>query len=192
MARPPRVDVDELDKLLNEQGKTPSQCAKHFGVSRAAISQARRKLSHEITHKTASEAAPIVYQRNLDTVEQLQKINHDANEILDLLMRWGRGENEALQILESQKTVRVGKKEEQVVEYRLKDPRELALKAMGEIRNQLKLQLDIYQALYDVRAAEEFQREVLEAIGEVAPDVRDRIVSNLQEKRAIRSAVQFA
>ena len=63
--------------------------------------------------------------------------------------------------LKAQKTVRVGKDEEEVVEYKLKDPRELALKAMAEIRGQLKLQLEIFQALYDMKAVQEFQQEVL-------------------------------
>jgi len=73
----------------------------------------------------------------------------------------------------------------------MKDPRELALKAMAEIRGQLKLQLEIFQCLYDMKAVQEFQNEVLTAIGDAAPDVRDRIIHNLNQKRAIRSAIEF-
>ena len=68
---------------------------------------------------------------------------------------------------------------------------ELKLKVMAEIRNQLKLQLDIFQSLYDMKAVQEFQREVLTAIGEVEPDVRKRIIQTLNEKKAIRSAIKF-
>lgn len=136
-------------------------------------------------------AAEVVRQE-LNTVEQLQKINGYANELLDLLMRWNRGDEEALQILESQvRTVKVKGQEEEVKEYRFKDPRELALRAMQEIRGQLKLQLEIFQALYDMQAVAEFQREVLEAIGDAAPETRDRIIHNLKEKRAIRSTLEF-
>ncbi len=78
--------------------------------------------------------------------------------------------------------------EEEVTEYRFKDPRELALKAMAEIRGQLNLQLEIFRALYDMAAVAEFQKEVLTAIGEVAPDVRSSIIHNLQKARAIRSS----
>jgi uncharacterized protein YerC len=68
---------------------------------------------------------------------------------------------------------------------------DLKLRAMAEIRNQLRLQLDIFQSLYDMKAVQEFQDEVLTSIGEASPDVRDKIIRNLNEKRAIRSAVKF-
>lgn len=64
-----------------------------------------------------------------------------------------------------------------------------ALKAMREIRGQLNLQLDIFQTLYDMKAVQEFQTEVLTAIGEVEPDVRDRIIQRLSEKQAIRRTI---
>ena len=67
----------------------------------------------------------------------------------------------------------------------------LKLKVMAEIRGQLKLQLEIFQCLYDMKAIQEFQNEVLTIIGEVAPDVRKRIIHSLSEKRAIRSAINF-
>ena len=68
---------------------------------------------------------------------------------------------------------------------------ELKLKVMREIRGQLKLQLEIFQCLYDMKAVQEFQQEVLTAIGEESPDVRNRIICRLNEKRAIRSVVRF-
>jgi hypothetical protein len=87
--------------------------------------------------------------------------------------------------------VRVGKTEEFIKKYKFKDPRELALKAMLEIRGQLNLQLDIYRTLYDLKAMKDFQEEVLQAIGEVAPDVRERIISGFQKRRAIHAAFDF-
>jgi len=107
-------------------------------------------------------------------------------------MRWNRGDPEALQILESQvRKVKVKGSEEEVTEYKFKDPRELALKAMQEIRGQLNLQLDIFKTLYDVQAVAEFQKEVLSAIGEVSPDVRDRIIKRLKEGKALRQSVEL-
>ena len=61
--------------------------------------------------------------------------------------------------------IKVRGQEEEVTEYKFKDPRELALKAMQEIRGQLKLQLEIFQALFDMQAVQQFQAEVLEVIG---------------------------
>ena len=126
----------------------------------------------------------------INVVGQLQKINLAANELLDILLRWNQGDDEALQILESQvRKVRTGKggNTEEITEYRFRDPRELAFKAMQEIRGQLKLQLEIFQALYDMQAVQEFQAEVLEIIGNVSPEARDAIVRRLNEKNALRS-----
>ena len=71
-----------------------------------------------------------------------------------------------------------------------KDPA-MKLKIMAEIRCQLKLQLDIFQSLFDMRAVQEFYDEILAAIEEADPDVRKRIIHNINQKRTIRSAIKF-
>jgi hypothetical protein len=112
--------------------------------------------------------------RNLDAVDQLKRINEHANDLLETLMRYHRGDEEAVRLLDSSN---------------VKDPRELALKAMGEIRNQLRLQLEIFKCLCDPKAVQEFQEKVLTAIGEASPDVKDKILFRLNEKQALRRAV---
>ncbi len=187
----PKIDRVKLNRMLRA-GKSPKEVAEHFGVSQAAICKARKGLNVAVVKNVVLESAHKVVAEHLDTIGQLQKINQNANELLDLLMRWNRGDSEALQILESQvRKVKVQGKEEEVKEYRFKDPRELALKAMQEIRGQLNLQLDIFKTLYDVHAVAEFQKEVLSAIGEVSPDVRDRIIKRLKEGRALRQSVSI-
>jgi len=185
----PKVNRIKLSRMLRD-GKSQKDIARVMGVSEAAICKAKKELNINIVKNVALETAHRVVDKNLDAVAQLQKINQDANELLDLLMRWNRGDEAALQVLESQvKKVRVGKMEKFVEEFKFKDPRELALRAMQEIRGQLSLQLDIFKTLYDMQAIAEFQREVLEAIGEVAPNVRDRIIKRLKESRALRQSV---
>jgi hypothetical protein len=186
-----KIDLEELHQLLTK-GKTTGEIAKHFSVTPGAVSQAKSKLKISVVKNVTLEAGHKIVSKHLDAVSQLQKINRNANELLDLCMRWQRGDEEALQILESQvKKVRVGKTEKFVEEMKFKDPREIALAAMREIRGQLNLQLDIFKTLYDVEAVAEFQREVLTAIGEEAPNVRDRIIYRLQKSRAIRAAIKF-
>jgi hypothetical protein len=189
----PRLIIDrvKLNQMLRK-GNTQRQLAHYFGVTDGAISKAKKELNISVVKAVALERAHQVVESHLDTIGQLQKINLNANELLDLLMRWNRGDSEALQILESQvRRVKVRGSEEEVKEYKFKDPRELALKAMAEIRGQLNLQLDIFKTLYDVQAIAEFQKEVLTAIGEVAPDVRDRIIQRLKESRALRQSVSI-
>ena len=187
----PIIDRVKLDHMLRK-GKSQKEIAQFFGVTEGAISRAKRELNINVVKAVGLERAHEVIDKNLDAISQLQKINSYANELLDLLMRWNRGEDEALQILESQvKKVKVRGSEEEVTEYRFKDPRELALKAMAEIRGQLNLQLDIFKTLYDLQAVAEFQKEVLTAIGEVSADVRNRIIQRLKEGRTLRQSVSI-
>lgn len=187
-----KIDRRQLYQMLR-RGKTVQECAEHFGVHKSSISMAKKELNVSVVKNAALDNAHRIVDKNLNTVDQLQKINDHANTLLDLLMRWNQGDGEALQVLESQmknKKVKIGDEEIEIPELRMKDPRELALKAMAEIRGQLKLQLEIFQALYDFKAVEEFQKEVLEAIGEVDQDVRNRIIDRLNQRRAIRTAIK--
>jgi CRP-like cAMP-binding protein len=69
---------------------------------------------------------------------------------------------------------------------------ELRLKVMAEIRGQLKLQLEIYQALFDLQAVQEFMDETLAVIGHVAPEVRNEIISRLNQRKSIRSTLHWS
>lgn len=187
----PKIDKVKLNQLLRA-GKSQRECAQVFGVTEGAISKAKKGLNISVVKNVALENAHRIVDKNLNAVDQLQKINGHANELLDFCMKWINGYDEALQVLESQvRTVRIGKDKIPVSEYKFKDPREIALRAMSEIRGQLKLQLEIFQTLYDMRTVEEFQSEVLDTIGNVSKEARDEIIQRLREKRALRSPVRF-
>jgi hypothetical protein len=200
-------------KLLGliDDGLSQSETAKRLGVTRQAVSQRLREIRGRTTKLIVAKSsdlqppgvvAPKVSQHltaaighKIDTLEQLSKVNRHANEMLDLLIRWQSGDPEALRVLESQVkrvTAGEGKDAFEIIDVRMKDPRELALRCMAEIREQLGLQMKIFETLYSLKAAEEFQSEVLTAIGEVAPDVRQRIIAKLNERRAFRSVVRWS
>jgi predicted transcriptional regulator len=183
---------DEDLRELAGQGLGGADIARRLGVTKGAVSQRLKKLNMAITKDVSLRSAPSIVNKEINALEQLQKINDYANELLDLLMRWNRGDEAALQILERQvRKVRVKGSEEEITEYQIRDPRELALKSMQEIRGQLKLQLEIFQTLYDMNTVAEFQAEVLEAIEDAAPEIREKIVNNLQKRRAICSTLGF-
>ena len=152
----PKIDRIKLNQML-KSGKPQKEIAQFFGVTEGAISKAKKELNISVIKSVALENAHRVVGKNLDAIEQLQKINTEANRLLD----------------------------------ELEQTPNLKLKAMAEIRGQLRLQLEIFQTLYDMKAVEEFQKEVLSAIGEAAPEVRRAIVDKLNQKRAIRSAIKF-
>jgi DNA-binding CsgD family transcriptional regulator len=214
-----RIDDEQLLQLIRE-GNTVTETARRLGVSKGTVSIRLKALNIAINRNITIRSAQKIVDREINAMDQLQKINRDANELLDLLMRWNRGEDDALQVLESQvrkikvrphkgsganlkhgasarcvsanpNEVRVRGQEEEITEYKFKDPRELALKAMQEIRGQLKLQLEIFQALFDMKAVQQFQAEVLEVIGSVSTEARDKIVRRLTERNALRSALDL-
>ncbi|MGA2956160.1 MAG: hypothetical protein ABSF48_10610 [Thermodesulfobacteriota bacterium] len=100
-----------------------------------------------------------------------------------------RGDNVALQILESQvsgKKVRIGNKEEVIKEYKFKDPRELAIKVMDTIKGQLSLQLEILKTMYNTEAFAEFEETVLRVMERMDPKARDEIMLEIQKAQPLR------
>jgi uncharacterized radical SAM superfamily protein len=185
------IDDEQLLQLIRD-GHTVTEAALKIGVCKAAVSRRLKKLNVAISRNVTIRAAHKIVDREINALDQLQKINRDANELLELLMRWNRGEDDALQVLESQvRKIKIRGQEEELTEYRFKDPRELALKAMQEIRGQLRLQLEIFQALFDMQAVQQFQAEVLEVIGSVSTQARDEIIRRLTERSALRSALDL-
>ena len=188
-----KIDYRELDQMLREK-KPYSEIAKHFGVTKGRISQAKKEMRNQINKVTTLEKAADVVHEHLDIMSQLKKINGDANRMLNLLIRWQEGDPEALRILESQvKTVTFGKNGEtiNIQEVKMKDPRELALKCMAEIRNQLKLQLDMYEAYLEFNDRKKFQEEVLRILDEFEPGVKKRAINRLKDRALLRGAVSF-
>lgn len=65
-----------------------------------------------------------------------------------------------------------------------KDP--TRIKVWAEIRRQLDFQLKIFEVLYSVETARSFQQVVMEIIEEIDPDVREEIISRLNERAVVR------
>jgi hypothetical protein len=153
-----KIDKLKLSQLLRS-GKSGKDCAKVFGVTEGAISQARKELNIAVVKSVALETAHQVVEKNLNAVDQLLNINRKANTLLELAIQ--------------------------------ADDHDTTLKAMREIRGQLELQLEIFKTLYDIQAVADFQKEVLTAIGEVDPSVRNLIINRLKEGRALRQSVDI-
>ena len=153
-----KIDKVKLSQMLRS-GKSGKDCAKFFGVTEGAVSQARKELNISVVKSVALESAHQVVEKNLNAVDQLLNINRKANTLLELAIQ--------------------------------AEDHDTTLKAMREIRGQLELQLEIFKTLYDVQAVADFQREVLTAIGEVDPDVRNLIINRLKEGRALRQSVDI-
>ena len=175
----PKFSDTKLKQLVND-GLNCTQIAKRLGVTKGAVSQRLKSLKLSVAKDITLIRAGEVVRKEINAVSQLQKINDHANGLLDLMMVCVNGD-EAAKEAAAAKLGPMGRG----------DPKELALKCMQEIRSQLKLQLEIFQTLYDMQAVADFQREVLQAIGDADLETRDRIIRNLQERSAIRSTLDF-
>lgn len=155
----PALSADELARIkaLASEGKGVNEVARILGRSPATVSRCFRKL--RLSGAVALNKAGALVQEKIDAAQQLKKINERINQIIDEY---------------SQKDAEKGKW----------DP-ELVIKAAAEIRGQLKLQLEIFQALYNVEEVAKWQAEILDILGEVAPDARDRFYQRLQQRRAV-------
>jgi hypothetical protein len=180
-----------LEQLVKE-GNGVSEIAKKLGVTKGAVSKRLKALDVAITKNVTLHHAGKIVERKIDTIGQLLKINDYANELLDGLMHSDRKDDPAALIPGDQNpNMSSFDWEEDDSDFKPKERGELALRAMAEIRSQLKLQLEIFNSLYNLTAAAEFQKEVLESIGTVSRETKERIIRNLQKSRAIRSTLEF-
>lgn len=170
MARLNRAKIDDqaLYRLLVEEDRSQREAAAYFGVTEAAISKRVKALNLNLSRHVGLERAKEVADHGLNVASQLQRINRVIQEELT----WALGE--------ARKPGADRKGLQHVV-----------IDLTGEVRKQLHLQLDILRSLYDLKAVAAFQQEVLDAIGEVAPETRQAIIRRLHERRALRSAISF-
>jgi len=70
------------------------------------------------------------------------------------------------------------------------DPR-LAVYLMAEIRNQLRLMMDVFETLYSLEGAAQFQQAVLETLEKCEPVLREEVIHRLNEQSSLRSALRF-
>lgn len=163
-----KIDDNTLYRLLVEEGRNQQEAAVHFGVSEAAISKRVKALNINLTRHVGLERAKTVADHGLNIVEQLQTVNNVIQEELNWAIEAARkpgADRKGLQ--------------------------QVVIDLTSEIRKQLRFQLEILRSLYDMRGVAEFQKEVLDVIGNTAPEIRNAIVRQLVERRALRSALSL-
>ena len=193
---PERKINDSVMLAMLDKGKKQAEVAQFFGVSPQAVSDRVKKLKGGMVKVAIMEKGAEVLDKNLNAVDQLRHINEVANKILDELT----GEEETTKrMVQAVKAVLDCEKEPtkdnlknlKAIILHINRDKNTAIKACGEIRAQLSLQLEILQGLYNVESVAAFQKEVVAIIGEVEPDVRNRIIQKLKERLALRNTVSF-
>jgi hypothetical protein len=180
-----KFDRVELTRMLRE-GKSQTEIAEKFGVSKMAISKAAKEVGIAVSRHVATRQVPELVQEHIKVSQQLVKINSFANELLERAMAVLRGDKDALPIPESetaQRMIRFGNREEIAKEYRSKDPSELAIKLMETIKGQLSLQVEIFKTMYSAEAMKAFQEAFLRVLARKDPETREEIILELQKER---------
>jgi hypothetical protein len=75
-------------------------------------------------------------------------------------------------------------------EYKVADPRDLVLKAAGELRGQAQLLATLLEKVHSAEQVKVFQETVLAAVQEAAPDVRAAIGDELRRRLAARGSLR--
>ena len=136
----PKIDKIKLNQMLRS-GKPQVEIAQVFGVTESAISKAKKELNLNVVKNVALENAHRVVDKNLNAIEQLQKINDYANDLLDSLMKWQRGDVDAFHMLENQDTAKTESRDAQQIikDMNIKAPQELMLKGHGGDSGSVKI-----------------------------------------------------
>jgi len=158
-----KINISKLDQLLRS-GKNQRQCAQVFGVTESAVSKAKKSLKKNIIRTGSLEKAHDIVENHLDMAGQLRKINGAINTELD----------------KTRETASKAKGDD------LKNLQEIIIKMSAEVRQQLALQLRIFETWHDLKLFAEFQAEVLRILDQMQPGVRDEAIRKLQEARALR------
>lgn len=162
-----RVDPQVLQAFI-EQGHSQADAAKHFGVSESAITQRLQRMRLLGTRVVALEKAGQLVDEKVAASDRLERIQR----VIDGELSWA--------VAEAQR--------EGADRAALQDA---ILRLVGEVRQQLGLQLAISRALVDLKVVKEFQDTVIEIIREEEPDTGRRLIARLKERRALRSSADL-
>jgi|GEM_PF-1306340 len=174
-----KIDLFQLNQMI-QAGKTGHECALFFKVSDAAVSQARRKLKNGMIKSVVMESAHQVLENELNTFDQLTRINRDTIQLLDFLKSWVSGDKKALKLVAKTHFLKG-------IQY--KDPAELILKAAREVLEQLRYQSQVFEKLYDMKCVADFQAAVIAEIEKASPEVKNEIIQRLKQRNIIRRSI---
>lgn len=163
-----KIPIFQLERLVR-QGLGVSEIAKELGVTKGAVSKRMKALRVAITKDFTLRAAPKIVDRQINAMDQLRKINELIHNELDHI----------------EANIKTASKEER------KELQEQRLRHVAEIRKQIALLLEIAQTLYNVEEVAKFQQAVLEEIGSVSPETREKIIERLNQRRIIQSTIGF-
>jgi hypothetical protein len=186
-----KIDLEILAQKQRE-GMTRKEIAKYFGVSTQAIDKATKRVEKAITQAivfekpTPQSVAPKVIRATLDSLQILDQAIGDTLELNRDCMAWHRGDQEGIDKMERRKILadaplEFGSKPNPGADYKLKDPRDLALNAQNTITRQAQAKMDILEKIANAKATIRVMEAFWASLGRRHPDVREEIIADLQK-----------
>ena len=175
----PKIDLHELKQLLAE-GNSKAIIAQKLGVAPSSITKAAQKLASQVP-KTATFERDVQLTEFLNTIAEQVELYRD----LKLLWRFWRdaasGKKRALNRLNR---IYLVLKLEKVT-----DPSRLAVRAVAEMRQQLKLHADMLAQYFTPKSYQEFMEELIEVLQSVDRDVAHALLDALKEKYPVQRSL---
>jgi predicted transcriptional regulator len=178
-----KINIAELEKLIRD-GNSQGQAARLIGVSKQAVSATLKRLKAQNERSALSVSEPVVKTlvgSKIDGMKQLKKINDTVIHEINFLNQKIKTVDALICVPDLDVKIKVEKEKER--EYLVFQ----RLKHIAEIRKELGLLLDISKELYNVEEVQRFQQTVLDTIGEVDENVRDKIIERFGKLRAPQS-----
>lgn len=148
---------DQAILSMLDQGTSQAEIGRKFGITRQAIYQRVKKYGHAIARNAVVEHSAEIVEKELDMGAQLLKAAREADKLLDKLKL----------------------KED-------KESRELTIRALGEIRQQVTAWHNIRKDLFTMQQMTEVLNEILEVIGKVDENIKSEILRQLRKKGLLR------
>lgn len=210
MGRIRKITDEELldhycgNKEKGIERKTQAEIAKLFNASRMTIWKRLKKIQRdkgiELATPVAKEYPRTIkikqnkiakrsLEKNINAIEQLQRINDRANEILDAVTGDQKFIDRVTAAINSLSGEDNPKEKNKILDNLIMiitQDHQTALKACAEIRGQLILQLELFKTLYSLEGIQEFQKIVLDAINRCSPDLRTQVLEEIKRVRVLR------
>ena len=178
--------LDEKDDLILtqlEEGKSIKEIADNLKCSVQNVYSRIHRSSLYVKDAVGLKHAVIMAKKQIDFGNQLLKAAQAADKLLNRL-------NVAFETREKDLQKAVDIKDIIQINKRGMFDEDLSVKVMAEIRQQVAIWHNIRKDLFSMQQVSEAFNEIIEVIGELAPDARAKIVKRLRQKGLSEGLVQ--
>ncbi len=158
-----KVDPIELERLLGS-GRTMEQIAARLGVTKGAVSKNAKALKFCGARDVVMRSAQKLNDQRINGMEKLASIMEAVETELTFIRQTIGGTN--------------GQER--------REWQDSLIKAAAEVRKQLDLLRQLMQTTYDIQMVEEFKQIVMEEIGNVSSELREKIFERIKQRRIDR------